>query len=184
MKTEETQVCEIDSNMLENYLKYSYPKDFDCGLEGMNKYFKENLKRALKSKNVSAIGAIAPNGDVAGFITLTFTDIEKKKVDHVITDSNLLPNIAVMRIVMFGVDSKFQGLGIGQELLKKAFQQAALVHKQVPLKGIYLDAAPRAVSLYESIGFEALGEPDQDGSTPMIVGINVVVQSVESVTEQ
>lgn len=184
MKTEETQVCEIDSNMLENYLKYSYPKDFDCGHKVMNKYFKDNLKRAMKSKNVSAIGAISPNGDVIGFLTLTFTDIEKEKIEQVITDSNLLPNIAVMRIVMFGVDSKFQGLGIGQELLRKAFHQAVQVHKQVPLKGIYLDAAPRAVSLYESIGFEAFGEPDQYGSIPMIIGINAVMQGVQPVAEQ
>lgn len=184
MKTEETQVCEIDCNMLENYLKYSYPKNFDCGLEGINKYFKDNLKRALKSKNVSAIGAIASNGDVAGYLTLTFTDIEKKRIEHVITDSNLLPHVAVMRIVMFGVDSKFQGLGIGQELLNKAFKQAAQVHKQVPLKGIYLDAAPRAVSFYEEIGFESLGELNPDGTIPMIIGINVAVQSVESTAEQ
>lgn len=181
MRTEETQTCDIDGNMLESFENYNYPKDFDCGLEVINAYYKGNLKRALKSKNVSCIGAISPTGDVAGFCTLTFSDIDRAKVRGTLPDSNLPASVAVMRIVMLGVDSKFQGLGIGQELLKNALIQAAMIHKQIPLKGVYLDAAPNAVSFYQELGFEILGEPDDYGSTPMILGINAIMQVTKPV---
>jgi GNAT superfamily N-acetyltransferase len=178
MKTEETPTCEIDGNLLANFANYNYPKDFDCGLEVINSYFKGNLKRALKSENVSGIGAISAAGDVMGFCTLTFCDIEKAKVRGAIPDSNLPASVAVMRLVMLGVDSKFQGLGIGRTLLKNALIQASKIHKQVPIKGLYLDAAPKAVKFYESLGFKKLCEPDEHGSTPMILGINVIMQAV------
>jgi GNAT superfamily N-acetyltransferase len=81
-------------------------------------------------------------------------------------------------MVMFGVDRRYQGLGVGQEILRHTFIQAAKVHKEVPIKGLYLDAAPNAVSYYESLGFQSLNEPDIRGGTPMLVGIEPILQAI------
>ncbi|MCU1740017.1 MULTISPECIES: GNAT family N-acetyltransferase [unclassified Pseudomonas] len=177
MKTDETLKCDIDSNMLDNFESYKFPKAFSCGEDVIDVYYKSNLKRALKSENVNAIGAISSAGDVVGFCTLTLSDIDRAKVRSVIPGSNLPSRIAVVRLVMLGVDKKYQGIGIGQRLLMNAFIQAVKVHKQIPIKGVYLDSAPSAVKFYESLGFKKIDEPDENQSTPMILGINAILKA-------
>jgi GNAT superfamily N-acetyltransferase len=136
------------------------------------------LKRALKSENIRGIGAINSAGEVVGFGTLTLGHIDKVLAKAGIKKSNLPSQLPVVRMVMFGVDRRYQGLGVGQEILRHTFIQAAKVHKEVPIKGLYLDAAPNAVSYYESLGFQSLSEPDIRGWTPMLVGIEPILQAI------
>ncbi|WP_413791987.1 MULTISPECIES: GNAT family N-acetyltransferase [unclassified Pseudomonas] len=178
MKTDEMPTCEIDSNMLVNFDKYTYPKTFNSNVGVINSYFKGSLKRALKSENINAIGAITPAKEVIGFCTLTLSDIDKAAAQAGIDDKNLPSRVPVIRLVMLGVDVNYQGLGIGQQLLMEAFKQAARVHKEIPIKGIYLDSAPNAVSFYEQLGFKPIDAPDINQSTPMLLGIKVILQAV------
>jgi GNAT superfamily N-acetyltransferase len=180
MKTEETPACEIDSNLLSNFDKYKYFKSFSCGVDVIDSYYKDNLKRALKSENVKAIGAISSTGEVVGFCTLTVTDIDKVTAQNGIDDTNLPRQVPVVRLVMLGVDRNYQGWGIGQRLLMETFKQAARVHKEIPIKGVYLDAAPNAVSFYEELGFKIIDEPDANQSTKMIIGIRVILRAIEA----
>jgi GNAT superfamily N-acetyltransferase len=178
MKTEETPTCEIDRNLLVNCEKYKYPKTFSCGVRLIDSYYKSSLKRALKHENFSAIGAINPALEVVGFCTLTVSDIERALAQNGIDDTNLPLRIPVIRLVMIGVDEKYQGWGIGQKLLMEALKQAARIHQEIPIKGIYLDAAPNAVSFYEELGFKIIGEPDENQSTPMLIGIKVILKAI------
>jgi GNAT superfamily N-acetyltransferase len=178
MKTEETPACEIDSNLLANFEKYKYTKTFSCGVDVIDSYYKGSLKRALKSENINAIGAISPTLEVVGFLTITMSDIDKVMAQNGIDDTNLPSRVPVIRVIMFGVDGKYQGFGIGQKILWEAFKQAARVHKEIPIKGIYLDAAPNAVSFYEELGFKIIGEPDINQSTPMLIGIKVILRAI------
>jgi len=178
MKTDEMPTCEIDSNLLANFEKYKYFKTFSCGVNVIDSYYKGSLKRALKSENINAIGAIAPSKEVVGFCTLTLSDIDKAMAQNGINDSNLPSRVPVIRLVMLGVDVNYQGWGIGQQLLMEAFKQAARVHKEIPIKGIYLDSAPSAVSFYEELGFKKIDEPDINQSTPMLLGIKVILKAI------
>lgn len=178
MRTEETPTCKIDRNLLVNFGKYKFSKTFSCGVDVIDSYYKSSLKRALKSENISAIGAIAPTLEVVGFCTLTVSDIAKALAQNSIDDTNLPSRIPVIRLVMLGVDGKYQGWGIGQTLLMEAFKQAARIHQEIPIKGIYLDAAPTAVSFYEELGFKIIDEPDANQSTPMLIGINVILKAI------
>lgn len=183
MKTEETPICEIDSNLLSTFESYTYLKDFDCRLDVVSDYYKGNLKRALKSENVKGIGAISQSGVVVGFCTLTLAHIDRDLARKGIKEPNQTPQIPVVRMVMFGVDKDFQGFGIGQQILRDALKQAVKVHAQVPIKGLYLDAAPNAVTFYESLGFKKLDEPDANNSTPMWIGIKVMLQAVNAIPD-
>ncbi|ETF09014.1 GNAT family N-acetyltransferase [Pseudomonas koreensis] len=178
MRTEETPKCEIDRNLLVNFDKYKFSKTFSCGVDVIDSYYKGSFKRALKSENISAIGAIAPTLEIVAFCTLTVSDIDKTSAQNGIEDTNLPSRIPVVRLVMLGVDVKYQGWGIGQTLLMEAFKQAARVHKEIPIKGVYLDAAPTAVSFYEGLGFKIIDEPDTNQSTPMLIGINVILEAI------
>lgn len=178
MKTDGMPTCEIDGNLLSNFEKYNYIKGFSSGVGVIDSYYKGSLKRALKSENINAIGAVVQTGEVAGFCTVTLADIERKLAQEALSDTNLPIKVPVIRIVMLGVDVNYQGLGIGQQLLMEAFKKAARVHKEIPIKGIYLDSAPNAVSFYEQLGFKKLAEPDVNGSTPMLLGIKVVLKAI------
>ena len=174
---------EIDNNLQARFESYHYLKDFDCGLVMMDEYYKSNLKRALKSENIRGIGAINSASEVVGFGTLTLGHIDKILAKSVIKKSNLPSQLSVARIVMFGVDRRYQGLGIGQEILRHTFIQAVKVHREVPIKGLYLDAAPNAVSYYESLGFQALSGPDIRGGTPMLISIEPVLRAIIDMAE-
>lgn len=178
MKTEVTPAYEIDNNLLSTFDSYSLLKDFECGLVVMDEYYKSNLKRALKSENIRGIGAITSAGEVVGFGTLTLGHIDKALAKGVINKPNLPSRLPVVRMVMFGVDRRYQGFGIGQEILRHAFIQAVKVHREVPIKGLYLDAAPNAVTYYESLGFQKMSEPDATGGTPMLINIESILRSI------
>jgi GNAT superfamily N-acetyltransferase len=183
MGTKAIPAYEIDNNLQARFESYLYLKDFDCGLVMMDEYYKSNLKRALKSENIRGIGAINPASEVIGFGTLTLGHIDRALAKAAIKKSNLPSQLSVVRVVMFGVDRRYQGLGIGQEILRHSFIQAVKVHNEVPIKGLYLDAAPNAVSYYESLGFQYLSGPDIRGGTPMLISIEPILQAIIDTAE-
>lgn len=178
MGTKAIPAYEIDNNLQARFDSYLFLKDFDCGLVMMDEYYKSSLKRALKSENIRGIGAINPASEVVGFGTLTLGHIDRALAQAAIKNTNLPTQLPVVRMVMFGVDRRYQGLGIGQEILRHSFMQAVKVHREVPVKGLYLDAAPNAVSYYGTLGFQALSEPDVKGSTPMLISIEPILQAM------
>lgn len=177
MGTTETATCEIDCNLLATFEKYNFPKDFDCGLPVINEYFNGQLRRALKSENIKGIGAIIGH-DLLGFCTLTVSEIARAKAKPGLPHAtNLTKQIPVVRLVMLGVDKKLQKCGIGLALMQNALIETARLHLQIPIKGLYLDAAPGAVKFYTELGFQALSEPDEEQSTPMLLGISVIMEA-------
>lgn len=69
---------------------------------------------------------------------------------------------------------------IGGELLMIAFDQAITVHKTIPIKGMYLDAAPKAIKFCQSLGFEILDEAGIDGTTPMFLSIKTMIAAASA----
>lgn len=169
----------IDGKLLAHYDRYHFPKNFDCGVDVINSYFRNGLKRSLRSENVSGMAAISPAGEVAGFCTLALCSLDRQRVADVIAQANLLPQVAVIRLVMLGVDRSHQGQGVGRQLLRKLFLQAVRIHSEIPIKGIYLDAAPNAVGFYRALGFNLIEEQrDSQDSTPMFLPIRAVLRAL------
>lgn len=168
----------IDGHLLANLERYQFPKSFDCGVELINSYFKSGLKRSLRSENVSGLAAVSSNSEIVGFCTLALCSVDRRRVAGVIAQANLLPQIAAIRLVRLGVDKAHQGRGIGRQLLRKLFLQAIRVHREIPIKGIYLDAAPGASKFYEGLSFSAIDDPDDQGSTAMFLPIRTLLRSL------
>lgn len=178
MGTRAIPAYEIDNNLQSRVESYLFLKDFNCGLAMMDEYYHSSLKRALKSENVRGIGALNSASEVIAFGTLTVGHIDRALAKTAIKRSNLPSQLPVVRMVMFGVDRRYQGLGIGQEILRHSFLQTIKVHREVPVRGLYLDAAPNAVSYYGTLGFRPLSEPDVKGSTPMLISIEPILQAM------
>jgi GNAT superfamily N-acetyltransferase len=132
------------------------------------------LKRSLQSENVTGIGVFNARLELIGFCTLALCSLDKRVISNALPESNLPPQLPALRLVMLGVDHHWQGKGIGRVLLMESFSQAIRVHREVPLKGVYLDAAPDAVAFYQKLGFTALQYSDLSGSTPMLIGITLL----------
>lgn len=180
MSVQEIENYEVDNNLRENYASYSFPKTFSCGEVVLDDYFKNNLKRALKSENVTGIGAINDKGEVFAFCTLTFLILDKARIQNYLESGNQPHQVPAVKLSMLAVDAPRQKQGIGGELLMMAFDQAVTVHENIPIKGMYLDAAPKAVAFYRSIGFGDFGEVNPDGTMPMFISIKMMIAAVAS----
>lgn len=178
MPNEVTDSYVIDGNLLLNCDRYQFPKRFDCGVELINSYFKNSLKRSLRSENFAGIGAVTTSGAVVGFCTLALCSLDRDRVASNLEQANLPSQVSAIRLVMLGVDKGYQGRGVGRQLLRKAFMQALSVHRQIPIKGLYLDGAPGAVSFYETLGFKPLSQPDERRGTPMLLNIEALLGAV------
>ena len=170
--------CELVS-LNEQLSKFSFPKDFKCGSPLLDKFVnKGGLKRALQSENVDATGLIA-DGHFAGYLTIKLGELDRARVKTFLKPpTNQPPQIPVVKILMIAVDERFQKLGMGTMLMAESFKKAIAVHKTVPIKGVYLDAAPGKVKYYEYFGFQALDEPGSDGTTPMFIAMAEVLDAM------
>ena len=84
--------------------------------------------------------------------------------------------VGVVRLVMLGVAVKEQNKGYGQDLLGEFFEHVKIIHDALPVKGVYLDAEPKAVNFYTRLGFVALHEPPNVfGAIPMFLAIQHIL---------
>lgn len=157
----------------------TFPKTFNCGDSVLDKYVTSgNLKRAVKSENLHATGLFDESQNLIGFMTVGFATLDKARV-KVAAKANQPPQLSVAKIIMIAVDQRHQGRGLGTDLMLEAFTKAVAVHNMIPLKGIYLDAAPGKEKFYSEIfGFTALDGPGPAGSTPMYIPIQDVMAAL------
>ena len=180
MSVQEIVSYEVDKNLRRNYSSYTFLKSFSCGEPMLDDYFKTKLKRALKSENLTGIGAINDKGELFAFCTLTFLILDKPRVQAYLEQGNQPSQVPAVKLSMLAVDAPYQRQGIGAELLMIAFDQAMTVHKTIPVKGMYLDAAPKAINFYQTIGFEILDETGPHGTTPMFIPIKTIIAAASA----
>jgi len=174
----------IITNLSAHVGKFDLIKDFDCGLEPMNKFYKTGLSRALKGGNYRGLGTINASNQLVGFCTISYAEVDKTQIQVLTNETNLPRHLYCVRIVMLGVDKNHQRKGISSDMMMVAFEQAANVNSQIPVKGICLDSAPNSVSYYEKLGFEKLDEADENGSTPMFLRITRILDALATIEEE
>lgn len=160
------------------------PKGFCCGDAELDKYVTSgNLKRAIRSENVHATGLCNEADELIAFMTLGFSILDKARV-KTFTKGNQPPYLPVAKVLMIAVDESHQGRGLGTDLMLEAFTRAVTVHNTIPLKGIFLDAAPGKDTYYsEKFGFTALDGPGTANSTPMYIPIEDVIAAISEANE-
>jgi len=163
-------------NLNEALDEIKLPKTFNCGDTRLDKYINSgNLKRAIKSENLHATGIFDDAENLVAFMTVGFASLDKARVQS-LSKGNQPPLLAVAKVIMIAVDAAHQRRGLGTDLMLEAFEKAMTVHMTIPLKGIYLDAAPGKEDFYsDAFGFIALDAAGADGSTPMYIPIGDVI---------
>ncbi|MBC3410102.1 GNAT family N-acetyltransferase [Pseudomonas sp. SWRI51] len=158
--------------------KIVIPKSFQCGDKTLDDYVTSgNLKRAVKSENLHASAICNEHMELVGFMTMGFSLVDKSRVNT--TKGNQPKQLAVAKVFMIGVDESHQGRGLGTDLMLEAFTKAVTVHTTIPLKAVYLDAAPGKASFYSEVfGFDELEEDGGYGTTPMYNPIENVIAAL------
>lgn len=167
----EVMVCSYQAD-----ITYPGQKKFDCGNEVINKFARDSLKKSVRDGNCAAKALIdKKTGELLGFCTFSAYSLVKQKLDGVVSGS-MPGEVGVVRLVMLGVATKVQKKGYGQDLTAEFFDQVKIIHEALPVKGVYLDAAPDAVNFYIRLGFVELNEPPNAfGAKPMFLAIQHIL---------
>lgn len=137
---------------------------FSCGVEQVDNFFKKTANKLAKADNLRLWVMTTAEGSLVGFYS-----VNAHSVDY----QDLPPKYGRTRpghgsipagyISMIGVDSRFQGQGLGGDLLVDALTRLARASKAVGIAVAILDvldcgdpeAVARRLALYRGYGFEA-----------------------------
>jgi len=98
--------------------------------------------------------AIDDSGIVTGYMTFSNAQIEGSILPESITKKLPRYPVSAFRMGKLAVDSRFQGMGVGSWLLKKAIQRALDVSKSVGIFAVVVDALDeKAKDCYLRYGF-------------------------------
>ena len=142
--------------------------EFDCGVDSLNKYLKQQASQDLKRQ--IGITHVAISKDditrIAGFYTLAMTSVAPGMISE-----KKLPDQMPMPAVLLGrlaVDVSFKGHQLGEYLLMDALARAERVSlSEVGAVAVVVDALPNAVEFYSRYGFQKLLDDDLHLYLPM-----------------
>lgn len=98
--------------------------------------------------------AIDDSGIVTGYMTFSNGQIEGSNLPETITKTLPRYPVSAFRMGKLAVDSRFQGMGVGSWLLKKALQRALDVSESVGIFAVVVDALDeKAKDCYLRYGF-------------------------------
>ena len=109
----------------------------------------------------------------AGFYTIAQHMIDVSSLSAMQLGS-LPRKIPCSRLIMLGVDKRYQGQQLGSRLLKHALLVTQSVAKQIGSFGMYLDADPLAVSFYQKLGFTLLVGDKTPEPSPMFLPFSAI----------
>ena len=147
---------------------YKNQKKFDCGDDMINDFVHKKLKRRVKKNLSQAFVLLDKEENFIAFYTLDSFSITRELFEE---KQGLPPIIPVIKLGMFGVDKKYQNIGLGKRLLRDAFIKVLEVSNYVGCAGIYLLAQKDAIDFYQKLGFIKLKD---ETPTPMFLDINLI----------
>lgn len=88
--------------------------------------------------------------------------------------------IPCARLIMLGVDLRYQGEILGSRLMKQALAITQAASAQLGCYGLYLDADPAAIGFYQKLGFALLEGDQSPAPSPMFI----TLQSISSMMKK
>lgn len=122
-------------------------------------FFNKDAKKCIKQL-ISKAFTISANGEIVGYIAISFKSIEKKELDETKRAAKFARPALVIGQLIF--DSRHQGKHYGTRTIKWVIALIRSVQKFFPLRLLFVDAIDEvAVSFYKKQKFKPLkGDPD------------------------
>jgi predicted GNAT family N-acyltransferase len=142
--------------IIEPFGKHHDRMAFDCGVEALDRYIREQAGQDAKKKIAATFILV---GDVpttiAGYFTLSSTSINVGELpEHI---AKKLPRYPLMPATLIGrlaVDRKSQGKGYGEILLVDALKRSLISTQQIGSAAVVVDAKnDKAKAFYEHFQF-------------------------------
>nr|WP_315188421.1 GNAT family N-acetyltransferase [uncultured Albidiferax sp.] len=156
-------------------LVYSGQKQFDCGHAAINAFVHNSLKPQTK-KNLSVAYVLTDSAHGERFVG--FYTIAQHMVDVSLLSAlqlgSLPRKIPCSRLVMLGIDQRYQGQQLGSRLMRHALLLTQQVAQQIGSFGMYLDADPLAVAFYKKLGFTLLEGDKSPEPSPMFLPLSAI----------
>jgi len=130
--------------------------DFDCGNSRLNDYLRTKLGQHMRRGVAVGYVLATPSGQIAGYVTLSNgrLPISVIPTGHGYPPMLPLPTTLIGRLA---VDRRFQGLGLGGDLLVHALRVAVASAEKIASTVIEVDAIDEAARrFYEHYGFARL----------------------------
>jgi GNAT superfamily N-acetyltransferase len=154
---------------------YIGQKQFDCGNASINSFVHNSLKpQVKKSLSVAYVITDSEYDDrFAGFYTLAQHMIDVAALSALALGS-LPRKIPCSRLIMLGIDQRYQGQQLGSRIMKHALLLTQSIAKQIGSYGLYLDADAKAMAFYQKLGFALLEGDLSPEPSPMFLPISAI----------
>jgi GNAT superfamily N-acetyltransferase len=128
---------------------------FDCGEEALNDFLRRYARRSHELGGAKTFLAIGDAGDttVLGFYSLSPASVEYARAPEIVRRGLARHDVPGFRLARLAVDRKFQGQGLGGQLLLAAGRRCLLASAEVGGVVLVIDAKnERVAGWYASYG--------------------------------
>jgi ribosomal protein S18 acetylase RimI-like enzyme len=143
---------------------------FHCGVEALDRYFREGVKQDIRRRVTSCLGALDEQNRIAGFCTLAATSVLLADLPEVIAKKlPRYPTVPAIRMGRLAVDQAARGKGLGAALLADALSRS--MGSEIAGVALMVDAKDdRAVAFYLHHGFIPFADQPRTLFLPLATG--------------
>ncbi|MGL1890918.1 MAG: GNAT family N-acetyltransferase [Spirochaetaceae bacterium] len=148
-------------------------KDFNCGINELNKYLSQfSIPNDKKNIGKTFVAILKDNIDIlVGYYTVSMAQVYFKELPDEMKKGLPKYPVPAMRIGKLAVDEKYHGKNIGAYLLRDSFIRAIRISIDVDIKFIIVDALnEKAKDFYLRYGFIAL----EDNPLTLVISIDTI----------
>ena len=138
--------------------KHHDKTNFDCGIEALNRFIRQQASQLLKRHETVIYGAV-DDDRLAGFYTLSACQIMQADDTELLKRQSPHSPIGCVLLGRLAVDKAYQGQGLGADLLLHAMQTAKRLSDMLGLAFVVVDAKDdKAHAFYSKYGFCELSQ--------------------------
>lgn len=132
---------------------------FSCGSNALDFWLKEKARLASKV-NTARVFVLADGTEVIGYFALAASSVLRDELPAIMQDNLPRHRIPLLLLARLAIDTRFQGQGLGGDLVKAALQKTLLVSHHVGVVALATNAKDEnAQGFYSALGFRpAVGD--------------------------
>lgn len=139
--------------LITRYDKSHNKDDFDCGIEPLNRFIKNQASQLIK-RNETVIYVANDDGRIAGYYTLSACEINRSDDEILLKKHSPHTPIGCVLLGRLAVDNAYKGQGLGADLLLHAMQTAKALSQILGVAFVVVDAKDStANAFYRKFGF-------------------------------
>jgi len=126
---------------------------FDCGEATLDRWLSTQARQSMDSRDAITYLLLDENDRISGYYCLSAGEISREAVPPSV-GRRAPAAIPVVRMGRFGVDRRYQGQGLGADLLREALLSAAAARRLIGARALLVDAInDSAKNFYLRFGF-------------------------------